>query len=183
MNPIHFQFVTTRPSEYRYGVKRLFSLLDEFDVMPRDLVLRSAYLCFHLGRHDGFSPETFREEMYRCFRKAFPKAELRGCTEDDLPRREAYAVYALVSNVLANVLADSQRDEYGSFEYNQKESLAKYQEALKGDEAARQKAMKWSVTAMKTLEQISRVRSLHGFAYRLFCAKVVKPLLESQVED
>ena len=97
MNPIHFQFVTTTPSEYRYGVKRLFSLLDDFNVMPRDLVLRSAYLCYDLGHHDGFSPQTYREEMYRGFREAFPKAELQGCTEDDSPRREAYAVYALVS--------------------------------------------------------------------------------------
>ena len=67
-----------------------------------------------------------------------------------------------------------------SFQYNQKESLSKYQEALKGDEASRQKAMEWSVKAMKTLEQIHFNQMRHGLAYRLFCEKVVKPLLEGE---
>lgn len=183
MNPIHFQFITTTPSLDRYSVERLFALLDDFDVMHRDLILRSAYRCFDLGHHDGYSPQTYREEMYRCFREAFPKAELQGCTEDDSPWREPYVVYALVSNVLVNALADSERGEYGSFQYNQKESLSKYEEALKGDEASRLKAMEWSMKAMKTLEQIHLNRIRHGLAYRLFCEKVVKPLLGGEDAD
>lgn len=118
--------------------------------------------------------------MYRDFLDAFPRTTLRDCPEDDTEWREAYAVYALISYVLANALADSQRAEYGSFRYNQKESLAKYEEALKGDEGSRQKAMEWSVKALKTLEQIHHVRFSHGLAYRQFCKKVVQPLLSGE---
>ena len=63
-------------------------------------------------------------------------------------------------------------------EFNQE-----YEEALKGDEDARQKAKDWSVQAMKTLEQIHHVRLRHGLAYHLFCERVVKPLLTGEYTE
>lgn len=181
MNPIHFQFVTTTPYRDRFSIDRLFVLLDDFDVICRDLVLRSAYNCFDLGNRDGYSTATYREDIYRDFAVAFRKAAKQGCAVENEDWREAYAVYGLISYVLVSAMPDRRSSEYASFRFHQEKDLAKYEEAMKGgDESSRKKAMEFTVYAMKTLEQMYHVRFGREMAYRLFCEKVVQPLLSGE---
>lgn len=177
MNPVHFQFVTTSPSISQYTIERLFEILDDVELDRRDLILKSAYLCFTSVNRDGYEPETAKEDRYRDFKAAFIENALQHAAEDDLRWRGAYAVFGLISYLLIESLRDKERGVYEAFRSNNQEQLKQFDDAMQGDDTARQRAMEWSIKAIKRLEAGYVAKFRRWSAYRCLCEEVVAPLL------
>ena len=185
MHPVHFQFITTPPPLGQYTIDRLFALLDQFNPERRNAILSAAYICYTLGDNSGYSPETAKEDMYRDFKKAFTDHTMlqRLADEDDSRWRDGYVVYGLICYLLVEALRNCERDVYEGFRGNNQEQLKQFEEAMQGDDTARQRAMQWSAKGVKQMDRIYVAKFMRRLAYRQFCEQVVEPLLKGPETD
>lgn len=182
MNPIHFRFITRPPTLESYNIAQLLLLLDDFNVRDRDVILRPAYLCITFSDH-GLSAETRQEQMYQEFRAAFSENSLQDSDEDTVRYRDACLVYGLVCYLLVEAERHCTLGAYETFRVHNHDHLKQFEDALEGDEGSRQRAMEWSIKAIKQLDRVYGNRFMSLLAYRRFCDEIVEPLLTEPETD
>ena len=181
MNPIHFAFAGFFPTPGpHFSLARLFWLLDRFDVRQRQEVLEAAYFCLDCGEHAG---DHWREQWYQSFKKALSEA-------GKSYRDEAFAVYGLLSYVLARALQKCDVCRFARLIEDKEQLIKTLSKPLEG--STPQKTADDDGDAMDAAGTIEAVKGgimrLHKeleyckLAYDAFCEKVVRPLLEGPEE-
>jgi len=177
MNPIHFAFASLFPTPGpHFSLRRLFWLLDRFDVRQRQEILEAAYFCLECGDHAG---DQWREQWYKSFKKAFSEAS-KSYGE------EAFAVYGLLSYVLARALQKCDVCRFARLIEEKEQLIETLAESL--EDGTSEKTADDGGAAMDAPGTVEAVKGgimrLHKeleyckLAYDAFCEKVVKPLLE-----
>lgn len=180
---MHYRFVSSYPNNENYKIKRLFELFDAIPASYRDQIAPNHFL-FHL---QSVQPDVGEAKLkinamdrYQNFKTAFLDYAQRNSSDDEDYSQDFYAVYAVVSYILAKAFSATQREVYGGFRARQSDSLRKFKTELKGDEATRQRAMAWSARSIEHLDEVYFVACREKAAYEAFCETVVAALLSGQ---
>ena len=166
---VHLQYAMTAPERGTNSYSHLFELLDKLDPVARDALLMDLYLGYDVPEQKG-SRERVRVKRYASFKKIFRSANAT-CKD------EAIVVFGLVSYILA--------------EANRKSDVARFERIMDGHRSfitsIRREMVKEEMPANKAWQELKeilvKIESLHGEveesrrSYRVFCEKVVKPLL------
>jgi hypothetical protein len=170
--PIHLEYVLSPGHKVSSSYSHLFDLLDKIESTARDELLTPLYLEYELfsDQNQGTRKEV-QDRRYQEFKKGFLVIHAKSTEYPSI-------VFGFVSFVLAEALRRSDIARFERIIEGHRSFMAITREEMVKEEMAAGKAWQEIRTIMDSIESLHKELEESRRAYRMFCAEVVKPLLD-----
>ncbi|HEY7330957.1 MAG TPA: hypothetical protein VH592_25190 [Gemmataceae bacterium] len=161
---VHLHFVLHAPTPGGLKCSRLFDLIDGLDPAVLDDLLIDLYIGYDI-------PESqTRGQRYADFKRAFLAANA-SCKDENV------VVFGLVTYVLAEAYRKSDIARFERSMDGHRMVLSIVQEQLRKEELPVSELLKHSREVMDQIESLHRELEVSRRSYKMFCDKVVAPLV------